>query len=58
MERMQAREEGLVDRARADLQRARVILSRLAADWRPQADLTSVGERLESIAAIIGPETA
>lgn len=58
LEGMQAREEGLADRARADLERARVILARLAADWRPQADLTSVGERLEAIAAIIGPETA
>lgn len=58
LEGMQAREEGLADRARADLERARVILTRLAADWRPQADLTSVGERLEAIAAIIGPETA
>jgi hypothetical protein len=34
-----------------------VILSRLDDDWRPRADLTSVGERLEAIAAIIGAET-
>jgi hypothetical protein len=33
-----------------------VILSQLSADWRPQADLTSVGERLDAIAAIIGQE--
>jgi hypothetical protein len=56
LEGMQAREEGLADRSRDDLRRARVILSQLSADWRPQADLTSVGERLEAIAAIIGPE--
>jgi hypothetical protein len=56
LEGMQAREEGLADRARGDLQRARVILSRLAADWRPQPDLASVGERLEAIDAIIGRE--
>jgi hypothetical protein len=58
LEGMQSREEGLADRAQADLQRVRVILARLPADWRPQADLTSVGERLEAIAAIIGPEPA
>jgi hypothetical protein len=56
LEGMQAREEGLADRARSDLQRTRVILSRLAADWRPQPDLASVGERLEAIDAIIGRE--
>jgi hypothetical protein len=53
---MQAREEGLADRARDDLQRARIILSQLATDWRPQADLTSVGERLGAIDAVIGAE--
>ncbi len=57
LEGMQAHEEGLADRARADLQRARIILSRLDADWRPQADLASVGERLHPIAAMLGPET-
>jgi hypothetical protein len=56
LEGMQAHEEGLADRARADLQRARVILSRLEADWRPQPDLASVAERLEAIAAMLGPE--
>jgi hypothetical protein len=55
LEGMQAREEGLADRARDDLQRARIILSQLATDWRPQPDLASVGERLEAIAAVIGP---
>jgi hypothetical protein len=56
LEGMQAREEGLADRARDDLQRARIILSQLATDWRPQADLTSVGERLGAIDAVIGAE--
>jgi hypothetical protein len=56
LEGMQAREEGLADRARGDLQRARIILSQLATDWRPQPDMSSVGERLEAIAEIIGTE--
>lgn len=58
LEGMQAHEEGLEDRSRADLLKARVILSQLDADWRPQADLASVSERLQTIAAIIGPEAA
>jgi len=55
MEGLQAHEDGLADRAGSDLRRARVILSQLGSDWRPQADLASVGERLETIDAIIGP---
>lgn len=49
LEGLQAREEGNDLRARADLERAHLILSRLDAAWRPQADLASAGERLAEI---------
>ena len=53
LEGMQAREEGHVEAARADLERARLILSKLPPDWRPQAGLASAGERLEDIASAL-----
>lgn len=53
LEGMQAREEGLDEAARADLERARLLLSRLPANWRPQAGLASAGERLEDIASAL-----
>ena len=53
LEGMQAREEGHVEAARADLERARLILSKLPPDWRPQAGLASAGERLEDIAGAL-----
>ena len=49
LEGLQAREEGDESRARADLERAQLILSKLEPAWRPQADLASVQERLEEI---------
>ena len=50
LEGMHARAEGHVEAARADLDRARLILSKLPPDWRPQTDLSTAGERLEDIA--------
>ena len=50
LEGMHARAEGHVEAARADLDRARLILSKLPPDWRPQTDLAMAGERLEDIA--------
>jgi hypothetical protein len=49
LEGMHAREEGRVEAARADLDRARLILLKLPPDWRPQTDLATAGERLEDI---------
>lgn len=46
---LQAAEEGDSLRARADLERASVVLSKLEPDWRPQADLASASERLLEI---------
>ena len=50
LEGVQAQEQGHVAAARADFERAHLILSKLAPDWRPQADLASAGERLGDIA--------
>lgn len=55
LEGLQAREEGNDLRARADLERAHLILSKLDPDWRPQADLASAGERLSEIERLLGP---
>ncbi len=49
IEGAQAHEEGRPEAARADLERARWILSHVDADWRPQDDLASVSERLAEI---------
>lgn len=49
LEGLQAASEGDTLRARADLDRAHVVLSKLEPDWRPQADLASAGERLLEI---------
>jgi hypothetical protein len=54
LEGMQAREEGDHVRARADLERAHLILSKLDPDWRPQTDLASVGERLDDLDRALG----
>jgi len=56
LEGMQAREEGNDVRARDDLQRARLILSRLDSSWRPQTDLASVGERLDDVDRVLRGE--
>ena len=53
LEGMHAREEGHVEAARADLDRARLLLSKLPPDWRPQAGLASAGERLNDIASAL-----
>jgi hypothetical protein len=55
LEGMQAREEGRHAAARADLERARLILSKLEADWRPQSDLASAGERIGAIDDTLSP---
>jgi hypothetical protein len=57
LEGMQAREEGKETAARADFERARLILSKLEASWRPQDDLDSVGDRLEDLARALAPAT-
>jgi hypothetical protein len=49
LEGLQAGAEGDAARARADLERAQLVLSKLEPDWRPQADLSSAGERLLEI---------
>jgi len=51
IEGAQAHEEGRAAAARADLERARWILSHLESDWRPQDDLASVSERRDDIDA-------
>jgi hypothetical protein len=53
LEGMQAREEGHAEAARADLERARLVLSKLPPDWRPQTGLASAGERLADIASAL-----
>jgi hypothetical protein len=54
LEGVQAREEGDDVRARADLERARVLLLKLEPDWRPQADLASARERLAEVESALG----
>lgn len=50
---LQLREEGQEARARADFERARAVFGKLAPDWRPHADLTSAGERISEIQALL-----
>jgi hypothetical protein len=50
---LQAHEEGVGARARADLERARLLLGKIDADWRPERDLASAGERLQDIDAAL-----
>jgi len=54
LEGLQARQEGRDDAARADLERAHLILSKLEHDWRPQADLASAAERIAEIEDLLG----
>jgi hypothetical protein len=49
LEGLQGVQDGDAVRARADLERARLILSKLEGDWRPMADLASARERLDEI---------
>ena len=50
LEGLQSEQEGDADNARAAWLRARLILSKLDADWRPEPELVSAGERLADIA--------
>ncbi len=54
LEGLQAHQDGRDAAARADLERARLILSKLEPDWRPQADLASAGERIAEIEDRLG----
>jgi hypothetical protein len=54
LEGLQLREEGDDARARADLERARLLLLKIEPDWRPQADLASAGERLAEVETALG----
>jgi hypothetical protein len=54
LEGLQAREEGRMDLARADLERARLLLGKLAPDWRPDDDLASAAERIQDIDTALG----
>jgi hypothetical protein len=53
LEGLQAHEEGDVTRARADLERARLLLGKIDADWRPETDLASAGERIQDVDAAL-----
>jgi len=55
LEGMDAREAGAGDAARADFARARAILARLPADWRPAGSLASAGERGDEIEQLLEP---
>jgi hypothetical protein len=53
LEGLQAHEEGDVTRARADLDRARLLLGKIDAGWRPETDLASAGERIQDVDAAL-----
>jgi hypothetical protein len=53
LEGLQAHEAGDGGRARADFERAQLLLQKLDDNWRPQSDLASAGERLAEIDALL-----
>jgi hypothetical protein len=56
LEGRQSLAEGAADRARADLERAHAVFSRLEPAWQPQPDLAAAGDRVTAIETLLhGP---
>jgi hypothetical protein len=46
---LHAHADGAAARARADLERARLLLGTIDTRWRPETDLASAGERIQDV---------